>query len=122
MLLNEGVVCEGNSPPAYLGLPSLQDELTDRLQVGKSVRKTNEYFEDATTQSEAHINFYITTCEEHSPPGHIGLQHLHHGNRGLVNFDKAPAEDPPQPHHLDHLHHFRTDAFNPNSREPGMLT
>lgn len=36
MLLDEGVVCEGNSPLAYPGLSSLQNELTNRLQVGKS--------------------------------------------------------------------------------------
>lgn len=36
VLLDEGVVCEGNSPPAYPGLSSLQDELANRLQVGKS--------------------------------------------------------------------------------------
>lgn len=41
VLLDEGVVCEGNSPPAYPGLSSLQDELTNRLQVGKS-----EYLEN----------------------------------------------------------------------------
>lgn len=36
MFLNEGVVCEGNPPLAYPGLSSLQDELTNRLQIGKS--------------------------------------------------------------------------------------
>lgn len=38
MLLNEGVVREWNSPLAYPGLTSLQDELTNRLQVGKTFR------------------------------------------------------------------------------------
>lgn len=54
----------------------------------------------------------------HSPPRHIRLHHLHHGDGGLVNFDKGPTEDLPQPHHLDHFHHFRADTFSPNRREP----
>lgn len=37
LLLNEGVVCEGNPPPPNFGLASLQNELTNRLQVGKSI-------------------------------------------------------------------------------------
>lgn len=36
MFFDEGVVCERNSLGADLGLSSLQDELTNRLQVGKS--------------------------------------------------------------------------------------
>lgn len=43
VLFNEGVVCERNSLPAYPGLPSLQNELTDRLQVGKSVGNINVF-------------------------------------------------------------------------------
>ena len=51
VLLNESVVCERNSPPAYPGLPSLQNELTDRLQVGKSVGNINVFrrFENPNT-------------------------------------------------------------------------
>lgn len=37
MLLDEGVVCEGDLPLADPSLTSLQDELPDRLQVGESV-------------------------------------------------------------------------------------
>lgn len=37
VLLNEGVVCERNLPPPNFGLSSLQNELTDRLQVGESM-------------------------------------------------------------------------------------
>lgn len=37
MLLNEGVVCERNPPLPNYGLSSLQNELTNRLQVGKSI-------------------------------------------------------------------------------------
>lgn len=35
MFFDEGVVCERNPLGADLGLSSLQDELTNRLQVGK---------------------------------------------------------------------------------------
>lgn len=37
VLLNEGVVCESNPPPPNFGLSSLQNELTDWLQVGESM-------------------------------------------------------------------------------------
>lgn len=36
MLLDEGVVREGDAPPAHPGLSPLQNELADGLQVGKS--------------------------------------------------------------------------------------
>lgn len=57
-----------------------------------------------------------------SPPGHIGLHLLHHGYRGLVDFDEGPTEDLPQSQHLDYLHHFGTDTFNPNRRGLSMFT
>lgn len=54
-----------------------------------------------------------TSVSSDSPPGHVGLHDLHHGHRGLVDFDKGPAEDLPQSQHLDHLHHFGTDTLYP---------
>lgn len=50
MLLNEGVVCERNFPPAHPGLSTLQNELADRLQVGKSVGKIKEKLKSPSTQ------------------------------------------------------------------------
>lgn len=66
-----------------------------------------------------HFNPRLT---HHSPPGHIGLHYLHHSYRGFVDFDEGPAEDLPQPQHLDDLHHFGTDTFNPNRRGSSMFT
>lgn len=64
------------------------------------------------------VFFTKQKIKSHSPPGHIGLHHPHHFDRGLVNFDKGPTEDLPQPQHLDHLHHFGTDTFNPKRKGP----
>lgn len=50
MLLNEGVVCEGDSPPAHPGLSSLQNELTNRLQVGKPVGRIATGLERASAK------------------------------------------------------------------------
>ncbi|MEQ2198653.1 hypothetical protein XENOCAPTIV_016082 [Xenoophorus captivus] len=63
--------------------------------------------------------YYCLHCssQNDSPPGHIGLHHLHHSYGGLVDFNKGPTEDLPQPHYLDHLHHFGADTFNPNKTE-----
>lgn len=48
-----------------------------------------------------------------SPPGNVGLHQLHHGDGGLVDFDKCATENLSEPQHVDDFHHFRTDAFDP---------
>ena len=120
MLLNEGVVCERNSLPAYPGLSSLQDELTNRFQVGKSVGKIIMCL---SRQQHKFNTFDLLKCNGRidSPPGNVGLHQPHHGHGGLVDFDEGPAEDLPQPEHVDHLHHFGTDTFDPKRKGSSMF-
>lgn len=50
----------------------------------------------------------------HSPPGHVGLNNLQHGERRFADSDKGSTEEFSQSQHLDHLHHLGTDTFNAN--------
>lgn len=119
MFFDEGVVCERNSLPADLGLSSLQDELTNRLQVGKSGYRRGR---GGAWGPQAHLvlmnnSSFDLVKTQHSPPRHVGFHHLQHGHRGLVNFDKGPAEDLPQAEHVDDVLDLGTDTFNPGKQD-----
>lgn len=59
----------------------------------------------------------LETCRHwDSPPGNVGLHQLHHGDGGLVDFDKGATEDLSEPQRVNDFHHFRTDAFDPVKR------
>lgn len=59
------------------------------------------------------LGFSTKEVECFSPPGHIRLHYFHPLHSGLVYFDKGAAENLSQSQHLDHLHDFGTDTFDP---------
>lgn len=111
LLLNEGVVCERNPPLPNSGLSSLQNELTNWLQVGKSIRKSI-HLEVLKKGKLKKKSLWERHSDCDSPPGNVGLHYLHHGHRGLVDFDKGPTEALSQSQRVDDFHHFRTDALD----------
>ena len=56
-------------------------------------------------------------CSGHSPPGDVGLHHLHHGQRALVDFDEDSAEELAEAEHLDDVADLGADAFDPEEEE-----
>lgn len=94
---------------------------------------SSEWAHEPTSSWEIYLEYHTFGCaqkrkikhkplwkrqsEHYSPPGNVGLHYLHHGHRGLVDFDKGPTEDLSQSQHVDDFHHFRTDAFDPVSRQ-----